>query len=119
MLSKKQLQLLKIIASNTECSGSCLLSAPIISQLCLPSVKISDEEVEKIILSLAVKGYIDVINTFKRQEPFYCISLTSKGKNFQVEHKEDIKEVRFKLTLAVIGAVLSFLVGRILFILFT
>lgn len=119
MLSKKQIEILKIIKDNAQSSGSCLLSAPIFSELLFPRFKISANEVEKLILSLAVKGYIEVVNTFKKQEPFYCISLTAKGKNYQAERLEEVKEVRFRLTLAIVGAVLSFLVGRILFILFT
>ena len=119
MLSKKQLQLLKIIKDNSADNGACLLSSPILSELLSSRLKISPTEVDKIIISLAVKGYIDVINTIKRNEPYYCISLTNRGKNYQAEYLEDVKEVRFKLTLAVIGAVLSFLVGRILFVIFS
>lgn len=118
MLSKKQLELLKIIKDNAQESGSCLLSLPIICELLSSRVRTSPEEVERLIISLSVKGYVDVINTYKKQQPFYCISLTKKGKNYQAEHREDVKEVRFKLTLAIVGAVLSFIVGRVLFILF-
>ncbi len=119
MLSKKQLHLLKIIKDNSVDNGSCLLSAPILSELCSTRVKISVSEVEKTVIALVVKGYIDVINTVKGKEPFYCITLTDKGKNYQAEHLEDVREIKFKLMLATVGAVLSFLVGRILFMIFS
>ncbi len=119
MLSLKQKNLLKIINDNANASGSALLSAEIISACTSKRNKIKAEEVEPFVKSLAVGGYVEVINTYKKDVPFYCITLTEKGKNYALVYKEDVKQVKNKLALAVLGAVISFLIGRILYLLFT
>ena len=119
MLSKKQRTILKIISDNSLDSGSCLLSAELISAFSQTKVKITANETSKIIQSLSVRGYVEVINTFKKGEPYFCITLTDKGKNYQAEYREEIKDLRFKLLVASLGAVVSFIIGRILFAIFT
>ena len=119
MLSKKQRTVLKIISDNSVGSGSCLLSAELISAFSASQVKLSVEESKKIIDALSVRGYVEVINTFKKGEPYYCITLTPKGRNFKVEYLEDIKDLRFKLLITSLGAVVSFIIGRILFAIFS
>jgi hypothetical protein len=118
MLSKKQRVVLKIINDNSE-SGNSLLSVPLISAFSQNYKRLSNEEVEKIIVSLSARGYIEVINTFKKDEPYYCITLTSKGLNYKAEFLEDVKDLRLKLTITALGAVVSFIIGRILFMIFS
>ena len=119
MLSIKQKNLLKIISDNTNASGSALLSAEIISALTSKPTKLRVDEIDDYINSLAFGGFIEVINTFKKEEPFYCITLTERGKNYSLVYKEDVKVIKTKLILAVVGAVVSFIIGRILYLLFS
>ena len=119
MLSKKQRTVLKIILDNSIDSGSCLLSAELISAFSSSQVKLSVEESKKIIEGLSARGYLEVINTFKKGEPYYCINLTAKGKGYKAEYREEIKDLRLKLLVTALGAVVSFIIGRILFAIFS
>ncbi len=119
MLSKKQRTILKIIADNSIDSGSCLLSAELISAFSEAYGKLSVEETKKTVESLSARGYVEVINTFKKGEPFYCITLTPKGINYKAEYREEVKDLRFKLLITALGAVVSFIIGRILFVIFS
>ena len=119
MLSKKQRTVLKIILDNSINSGSCLLSAELISAFSSSQVKLSVEETKKVVESLSARGYLEVINTFKKGEPYYCINLTAKGRGYMAEYREEIKDIRFKLLITALGAVVSFIIGRILFAIFS
>ena len=119
MLSKKQRTVLKIITDNSADGKNSLLSAPLISAFSEPYLKLSSEEVEKIVVSLVARGYIEVINTFKKDEAYYCITLSDKGINYKAEYKEDVKDIKIKLLITSLGAVMSFLIGRILFMIFS
>jgi hypothetical protein len=74
---------------------------------------------KKVIESLSARGYLEVINTFKKGEPYYCINLTAKGRGYMAEYREEIKDIRFKLLVTALGAVVSFIIGRILFAIFS
>lgn len=119
MLSKKQRTVLKIITDNSSDGKNSLLSAPLISAFSEPYGKLSNEEVDKTMVSLVARGYVEVINTFKKDEAYYCITLTDKGVNYKAEYKEDVKDIRLKLLITSLGAVMSFLIGRILFMIFS
>lgn len=119
MLSNKQKTILKIINDNANLSGSVLISKEIISSCTPKHNKINPSEVDKLINSLAIDGFFDVVNTYKKDQPFYCITLTDKGKNYTLVVSEELKAVKLKLTLTVACALISFLIGRILYLLFT
>ena len=119
MLSKTEKEVLKIINDNANISGSALMSAEIISACASKKVKLNAEAVERTLKSLEVNGYVDVVNTYKKDIPYYCIVLSERGKNYLLVCKEDARVIKSKIFLAVLGAVISFLIGRILYTLFS
>ena len=118
MLSKNQRVVLRVLNDNCGARGSCLMSLSLISALCKPLKKITDESAEKVLTSLSVNGFIRLIKTYKKTEPYFCITLTEKGRNYKTLVKEGFLEIKNRLIIASLCAIVSFIIGRILFLIF-
>ena len=117
MLNFSQKAVLKVIDDHCTNRDSCLLLPSAIVAFA-NSKRVSEENVYEILKSLEQGGYIDLILTSGKDGDMYCITLTSKGRNFKEEYKKSLNAIKFRLLLALLSACVSFIVGKILVILF-
>ena len=119
MLKKCEEIVLKVISDNAFGGESCLISKESIVEFARNEKYVNLNNVEEILKSLYANDYIDVLISSKKGEKFYCITLLKRGKNYKEEKKKEISNVKNKIVLAIIGALVSFIVGRILIAIFT
>ena len=118
MLNKGEEQILKVIIDNAYEGNTCLISKSALIAFIGNEKLVNENNVENIINGLYANDYIDFILSNQREERVYCITLLKKGKNYNEVKKREFIAIRNKILLAVLGAVVSFIVGRILLLLF-
>ncbi len=118
MLNFSQKAVLKVISDHCTNRDSCLLLPSKIVAF-VGNKKVNNDNVYDILKSLENGGYIDLILTTSKNEDMYCITITNKGRNYKEEYKKSVNAIKFRLLLALLSACVSFIVGRILVLLFT
>lgn len=81
--------------------------------------KCSEERLKSALKALDSEDYIDVIYTDRRGEPFLYIALKKRGAGYKSELRENKNKLLFRLGLAVVSALVTFLAGRILYAIFS
>ena len=82
-------------------------------------IKLTESKLKEIINSLEQDDYLDVIHSDRHGQPVICVTLHLKGKAFPREQVQSGRVIKYKLILASVGAVLSLVIGRILYLVFT
>ncbi len=118
MLKKKEEMVLKIIKDNAYKGESIIISPSSIVAFVGNEELVSEQNVEEILKTLSTNDYIDLLISDKKGQKFYCITLLKRGKNYEHEKKLEISAIRSRILLAVVCAIVSFLVGRILLAIF-
>ena len=118
MLNSTQKAVLKVVNDHCQNRDSCLILPSKIVAF-VGSKKISENNVFEILKGLESAGYIDLILTTAKDGDMYCITITNKGRNYKEEYKKSLNAIKFRLLLALLSACVSFLVGRILVLLFS
>ena len=119
MLKKSDESVLKVINDNAFKEESCLISKESIVAFVGNEKLVNSNNVEEILNRLYASDYIDLLLSSKKDEKFYCITLLKRGKNFKEEKKKEFNNIKNKILLAMLGALVSFIVGRILIAIFT
>ena len=70
------------------------------------------------LLSLSEEGYVDFVPASKGEETVYCVSLKPRSKLIARERAEEKKTYLFKIVFAVFSAIATFLIGRLLYLIF-
>ena len=65
------------------------------------------------------EDFIQIIYTDRHGEPYLYIVLLSSAKNYLKAQRSVKKQVLFKLTLASASAIITFILGRILYLIFS
>ncbi len=118
MLKKHEEKVLKVISDNAFEGNTCLISKSALLAFIGNDKIINENTIDDIINSLYTSDYIDYILSMQKGETVYCITLLKKGKNYKEVKKKEVNVVKNKILLAVVGAIVSFIVGRILLLLF-
>ncbi len=118
MLSKTEIKLLKIINDNANEQGVTLISLMAILVF-LDCKNLANFNVKKALILLMQNDYLDVTFIEKNNEEYCLVTLKNKGKNYKVEKENVYRQFKTKLLLAFIGAIVSFLVGKILYFIFS
>ncbi len=119
MLNYSQRSVLKVINDHCIKRDSCLISPSNLIAFINQPKKVNKDNINSILQSLDSGDYVDVILTTQNGEPIYCITLKKKGKNYKQEYQNEISAIKNRIILAVLGACVSFIVGRILVLIFT
>lgn len=82
-------------------------------------LKVDESEFKSILKTLENEDYIEVIYTDRHGEPFLYITLKKRGACFKREQKENRRSLLFRLFLAVLSAIVTFVFGRLLYLLFS
>lgn len=114
MLSKPEHVIMNIVYEACQGRDSCLMGPKDILARIPERKGFSEEKVEKILRTLELDDYFDVIYSDRKGEPVYCITLHTKGQSFRREKQQDRRKLYFKVGITVAMAVLSFAVGLIL-----
>ena len=117
MLNKKEILLLKVLSDNAV-NFSCLMTLDCIVAFASNLKILNDKNVKEVLLSLQSKDFLEYVITEKDSEKLYGITLLKKGKNYKLEQKKETAIIKRKVFLAVLGGVISFIVGRILIAIF-
>jgi hypothetical protein len=118
MLKKKYESVLKVLNDNAYKGESLIISPSSIVAFCGNEKLVNDKNVEDVLKSLCSSDYIDMVLSDKKGETFYCITLLKKGKNYKQEKSQEIKNIKSRIILAVVCALVSFIVGKILIAIF-
>lgn len=112
MLRKKRYELLNL-AYNCGCDGKYLVSLSKLKE------KTGSDDVPAFLAALSADGFIDVLYTDRHGEPFVYITLTKKGLERITAKQRKAREVAVKITLAALSAVVTFVLGKLLYLLFS
>ncbi|MBO5327723.1 MAG: hypothetical protein J6B04_00955 [Clostridia bacterium] len=98
------------------CEGTdgCLVSVLDILSVLPANKKFTPEKVENVLNELHYDGYFDLISSMRKGEKTFVITLKESGLAFKRTAKQKQRDVAFKIFLAFIGAVATFIFGLIL-----
>ncbi len=114
MLKRCENEVMRAVYCLCDGTDGCLIS-PFDIMSALPSgKKYSTERVDDALLSLQTDGYLDVISSERKGEKMYVISLKESGMNFRSDALKRRREITYKIGLALIGAIATFVFGLIL-----
>lgn len=114
LINKEERAVLLVIYNKCVGKEACLITPDEILSGSPQKLKLDKERLLMILKSLEVDDYFEFIQTDKNGEPYYCITLHAKGSAFLRARKQQVKSIYVKIAVIIGGAVLSFIVGRIL-----
>jgi hypothetical protein len=119
MLNKQENEVMSVIYEMSQGKDSCLISpSEIISRL-PEKGEYNDAKLNKILKSLELDDYFDVIHSDRKGDQIYCITLHTKGFAYKRTSIQLKRTLYFRIGLTIAFAILSFVVGRILIGLFS
>lgn len=114
MLTRYENEVMSAVYSLCDGTDGCLVS-PIDILSVIPSKhKIDPEKLEDILTALKCDGYFDLIPSERKGEKMYVINLKDSGFAYKRTAKQKQRDVAFKIFLAFIGALATFIFGIIL-----
>ena len=106
MLSRKEKVVMKsIYYEAVKKNGVCLMRPIDVLSNMTPKVEITSDEVGTIIKALELDDYFELIETSKKGETVWCITLHQKGNAFYREILSEKRAIYFKISLSVAVAV--------------
>ena len=115
LLNKKEKAVMKIIHKKaSENNGVCLITPHEILTQIPYKLAFKKEDLAPTLRSLALSDYFEVIESNKKGELVYCVTLHGKGQAFLRDLQSERKAVYMKIILSVCGAVGAFLITQIL-----
>ena len=119
MLNRQENEVMKAVYSMCDGKGSCLVSPMEIMSILPEKKKYSPDRVEKILHSLELDDYFDLIESDRKGEKMYVITLHPNGIAYKRTAVQMRRNITFKVALSVAGAVITFVVGILLKIIFS
>lgn len=114
MLSKTENRVMAAVYSLCDGTEGCLVSPLDILSLLPAKSKISPERLDEILNGLKCDGYFDIISSERKGEKMYVINLKDNGFAFKRTAKQKQRDVAFKIMLAFVGALATFIFGLLL-----
>lgn len=114
MLSKKEKHVFKAIYELSAGRETFLITPTEVLTRIPFKINISRQEVENLIKTLIFDGYMELINSDKKGETIYCVTLTTKGFGFKRELVQHKRTIYFKIILTLATAVLGVIVTKLL-----
>jgi len=113
ILAKKRERFLLNYANEYGRDGKCLVSVEKLIGI------LKTDDVKSVLSALKEKGYIDIIFTDRHGEPYVYITLTKNGADRLSAGKRKTRELLIKIALASVSALITFIVGKLLYLLFS
>ena len=114
MLAKAERELMDAVLLLCGEKGSCLASPSELAN----HMKEGGQAVEPLLSALKSDGYLDYIPSKRKGETVYVVTLMSKGRCYPREKRRERQQIALRLAVAAAGAILSFLAGVILRLVF-
>lgn len=119
MLDKNEKRVLKFLIDKCSQKQVTLIHKEEIIREMSKNFALSLPALDDIMLSLTKDNYIDYISSNSKKGPTYCITLKNKAITFLKDEKKQKKHAYFIILRTVALAILSFVVGLILKVLFS
>ena len=119
MLDKKETALMRVIyKKTTKNKGMCLIRPVELMVGIDYGIDFKAEDLEPTIKALVYDEYIDYVESDKKGDFYYCITLLKKGFAFQRSEEQRLRTRRSsiitKILLALLGGVVSILLTRVI-----
>ena len=118
MLKRKEKFILKNLNEECGSGNSCLITLKRLALTPSGHKKITEQELEKILVALEEQNFLDAVKSTRMGEEIYCVTLKLKGKHYLIENENALRAMKFRVLVAVLGAIASFIMGKLLFMLF-
>lgn len=114
MLNRAESEVMQAVFELCDGTDGCMVS-PLDVLSVLPAKKnYTLEKVESILYALHYDGYFDLILSYRKGEKTYVITLKENGFAFKRTVKQKQRDIYFRIFLALVGAVATFVFGLIL-----
>ena len=114
MLSKRESEVMNAVYTMCHEKGVCLIS-PAELMAVLPAKKhYTEEGLDELLAQLALDDYFELLFSERKGEKMYVLSLRTKGQAYKRCSMQQKRDVAAKMLLAVVSAVVAFVVGLIL-----
>ena len=114
MLTKQENEIMNSVYRLCEGKGSCLVSPLEIMSMLPEKRKYTVERVDRILRSLELDDYFEIISSDRKGEKMYVITLHPNGFAFKRSTVQMRRDMFFKVGWTIASAVLAFLVGVLL-----
>ena len=114
MLSKSENEIMSAVYSLCDGTEGCLVS-PVDIMAVLPAKRrYNADELDAILNALQCDGYFDLIYSERKGERMYVINLKESGFAWKRTAKQKQRDITFRIFLAFLGALTTFVFGLIL-----
>ena len=114
MLSKYENEVMSAVYCLCDGTDGCLISPLDIMSILPAGRRYSMQRVDDALNALKTDGYLDIISSERKGEKMYVISLKESGLAFKRQQRQRRQDLLYKIFLALIGAVATFVFGLIL-----
>ena len=114
MLDRNENMVMSAVFSLCDGTEGCLVSPYEILSLLPARHKITPDVLDEILNALKCDGYFDLIESERKGEKMYVINLKDSGFSYKRTAAQRRRDVTFKIFLAFIGALATFIFGLIL-----
>lgn len=114
MLSRCENEVMGAIFALCDGTEGCLISPLDILSILPSNRRYNPEKVDDILHALQCDGYFDLIASERKGEKMYVIQLKESGFAYKRAAKQRRRDVTFKIFLAFVGALATFIFGLIL-----
>ncbi len=119
MLSKQENEVMNAVYEMCDGKDSCLVSPYEIMSILPAKRGYTPEKVESILRTLELDDYFDLIESDRKGERMFVITLHPNGVAYKRTALQMRRTLLFKVGISVAGAVITFVVGIILRSIFT
>ena len=114
MLSKCEDEIMRAVYDLCDGTDGCLISPAEILSLLPSKRKYGYEKIDVVLRDLSRDGYFDLISSERRGEKMYVINLKEAGFSYKRTIAQRRRDIAFRVTLAFIGALSTFVFGLII-----
>ena len=114
MLNKKESELMNAVYALSHEKGICLVSPSELLAMLPTRKKMTLERLEDLLQQLAFDQYFELLSSERKGEKMYVISLRANGYAYKRCSLQQKRNVAMKMLLAILSAVVAFVVGLLL-----
>ncbi len=114
MLNKTETNVMSAVYSLCDGTDSCLVSQADILSVLPARRRMTPDELDAVLYGLHCDGYFDLINSERKGEKMYVINLRENGFAWKRASKQRQRDISFRIFLAFLGALATFVFGLIL-----
>ena len=114
MLTKNEDEIMRAVYDLCDGTESCLISPAEIMSLLPAKRHYSFEKIDGVLKDLMHDGYFDLIFSERKGEKMYVINLKEAGFSYKRTIAQRRRDIAFRVTLAFIGALSTFIFGLII-----